>query len=138
MASFIGETFWRYLNIILRRNDAPEDTVESRLGEQWDALCEHGRRYVEESGGKAISQTITLTLKVRTFQTENGEFANEIAPMIKGVIPSVPLPTKLVYLDREGVAHTVPVQVDLPIMGIRGSVEGGKQEGAAKPAVKLG
>jgi len=128
MASFTKEAFWRYVNIILRRNDAPEDTIESRLGEQWEALCEHGRRYVEGSGGKAISQTITLTLKVKTYQTENGEYVNEIAPVIKGVIPSIPLPTKMVYLDRDGVAHTVPVQVEMPMMGVRGAVEGGKQE----------
>lgn len=138
MASFIGETFWRYLNIILRRNEAPEDTIESRLGEQWDALCQHGRRYVEESAGKPISQTITLTFKVKTFRTENGEYANEISPLIKGVIPSVPLPSKLVYLDREGVAHTVPVQIEAPIMGIRPkAIEGGKQDNAAKPAAKV-
>jgi hypothetical protein len=31
-------------------------------------------------------------------------------------------------VDREGVAHTVPVQVDMPLMGVRGAVEGGKQE----------
>ena len=138
MASFIGETFWRYVNMILRRPEAQDVTIESRLGEQWDALCQHGRRYVEESAGKPIVQTITLTLKVKTFKNDNGEYINEIAPNIKGVIPSAPLPTKHVYLDRDGVAHTVAVQVDLPIMGIKGSVEGGKQDNAAKPAVKLG
>lgn len=136
MASFIGETFWRYMNMILRRQEAPEDTIESRLGEQWDALCQYGRRYVEESAGKPIVQTITMTLKVKTYKTENGEYVNEIAPNIKGVIPSVPLPTKHVYLDRDGVAHTVPVQVEMAPMGITGAVNGGKQESAPKGAVK--
>lgn len=128
MASFTGETFWRYIGIILRRKERPDESIETKLGAQWDALCEAGREHVEGTGGNAVVQTITLTLKVKTFRTENNEIANEVSARIKGVIPDVPLPTKLVYVDHDGVCHTTPQQVDLPTMGIKGAVDGGKQD----------
>ncbi len=137
MASFWGKSFWQYANIILQRREVPEETIESKLGEQWDALCESGRAHVEGTNGLACVQTISVSFKVKTYRSENGEMANEITPTIKGVIPVVPLPSRVVFLDKENVAHTVPQQIDMGIMGIKGSVDGGKQD-AAKPAVKVG
>lgn len=128
MASFSGDGVWRYLGMILRRKERPNESIETKLGAQWDALCEAGRAHVEGTGGNAVLQTITITLKVKTFRTENNEIANEVTARIKGVVPDVPLPSKLVYLDHDGVCHTTPQQVDLPLMGVKGVVEGGKQD----------
>ena len=135
MASFTGESVWAYLNLILRRKkqhsdvvDLSDETIQSKLGTQWDALCEAGRAHVEGTGGNAVTQTITLTLKVKTFRTENNEIANEVTARIKSVVPDIPLPSKLVYLDHDGVCHTTPQQVDLPLMGVKGVVEGGKRD----------
>lgn len=138
MASFQGDGALRYLGLILVRKECPGENIESKIGEQWDKLVEYGRAHVEGTGGNAIVQTITLTLKVKMHRTEGDELACEVTPRIKGVVPDVPLPTRTVFIDRDNVAHTVPVQVDLPIMGIKGSVDGGKQESAPKGAVKLG
>lgn len=128
MASFDGTGMWRMLGFILRRKERPDESIESKLAAQWDALCEAGREHVEGTGGNAVTQKITVTFTVKTFRTENNEIANEVTARIKGVIPDVPLPSKLVYMDHDGVCHTTPQQVDLPIMGIKGSVEGGKSE----------
>lgn len=127
MASFAGESVWRGLVRLLRRQDQPDaPTLEERIGKEWDALAAGCRDFVEQSGGKACSGKITIELKVKAYRTQNGEVALDIAPSVAAKIPNAPLPARQVFLDREAVAHTQPVQVDLPIMGIRGTVDGGK------------
>ena len=99
---------------------------------------EAGREHVEKTD-LACVQTITITLKVKTYKTDGDEMANEIASKIKGVIPSVPLPTKRVFMDPENVCHTTSQQKDDPAQLALRVVPGVGNDDTAKagkPAVK--
>lgn len=140
MAHFTGDNLWQMLNLILVRRELPDETLAAELGRQWNALCEAGREHVEKTD-LACVQTITITLKVKTSKTDGDEMENEITPKIKGVIPSVPLPTKRVFMDPDGVCHTTSQQKDDPAQLALRVVPGvGNDDAAkaAKPAVKLG
>lgn len=140
MPHFTGDNIWHSLNQILVRRELPDETLAAEFGRQWDAACESGREHVEKTG-LACVQTISLTFKVTTSKTDGDEMENEIAPKIKGVIPSVPLPTKRVFLDRDGVCHTTSQQKDDPAQLALRVVPGVGNDDAAKAAkqvVKLG
>lgn len=136
---FTGDNLWQALNLILVRRELPDETLAAELGRQWDALCEAGREHVEKTD-LAVVQTITITLKVKTYKTDGDEMANEIASKIKGVIPSVPLPTKRVFMDPENVCHTTSQQKDDPAQLALRVVPGVGNDDTAKagkPAVKV-
>ena len=139
MPSFTGNNLWQMLNLILVRRELPEETLAAELEKQWDALCDAGREHVEKTD-TAVVQTITLTLKVKTYRTDGDEMCNEITLKVKGVIPSVPLPTKRVFMDPENVCHTTSQQKDDPAQLALRVVPGVGNDDvakAAKPAVKV-
>ncbi len=137
MAHFTGDNLWQMLNLILVRRELPDENLTAELSRQWDALCEAGREHVKKTD-TAVVQTITITLKVKTYKTDGDEMANEITPKIKGVIPSVPLPTKRVFMDPENVCHTTSQQKDDPAQLALRVVPGvGNDAVAGKPAVKV-
>lgn len=140
MAHFTGDNLWQMLNLILVRRELPHETLAAEIGRQWEALVEAGREHVEKTD-TAVVQTITITLKVKTYKTDGDEMANEITAKVKGVIPSVPLPTKRVFMDPENVCHTTSQQKDDPAQLALRVVPGvGNDDAAkaAKSAVRLG
>jgi hypothetical protein len=128
MASIAGSGAWRGLNVACQRKDIPDaPTIEDRIGSAWDEANERIRSAMEQNGGKAVAGSITFTLKLKGHKTPNGEYAVDVDPGISSKLPNIPMTKIQVYLDHDSVAHTAPVQVDMPIMGIRPSaIEGGK------------
>jgi len=129
MAVIEGGGAWRGLNqALVKKGQEDAPTLEQRVGAKWDALCAAIRETVELNGGKACTGEVTLKIKVRGCRTENEEVEMSVTPILSGKVPEAPLPQTRVYLDHDAIAHTQPVQVNLPIMGIKGAVEGGKNK----------
>lgn len=138
MATVEGSNAWRALNqALVRRGQEDTPTLEERLGIAWDAACVALRDTIENNGGKACSGKITLEISVKACRTEHDEIEVAITPKITTKLPLAPLGAARVWLDHDAVAHTQPTQITLPIMGIRGAVEGGKEEPAPKATKKV-
>lgn len=135
MASIRGGGAWRGLTVACQRKDIPDaPTNEDRIGDAWDEACDKIRAAMEQNGGKAVRGKITFTLQLKGHKTPNGEYAIDVEPGVSSTLPNIPMHKIQVYLDHDGVAHTQPTQVDLPIMGIRPTaIEGGKNSNVEQP-----
>lgn len=139
MASIAGSGAWRGLNVACQRKDVPDaPTIEDRIGGAWDEANERIRSAMEQNGGKAVSGSITFTLKLKGHKTPNGEYAVDVDPGISSKLPNIPMTKIQVYLDHAAVAHTAPVQVDMPIMGIRPAAINGGGNGNVQQPVNTG
>jgi hypothetical protein len=134
MASIAGSGAWCGLNVACQRKDVPDaPTIEDRIGQAWDEANERIRSAMEQNGGKAVSGSITFTLKLKGHKTPNGEYAVDVDPGISSKLPNIPMTKIQVYLDHDSVAHTAPVQVDMPIMGIRPTAISGGNNNVQQP-----
>lgn len=134
MASIAGSGAWRGLNVACQRKDVPDaPTIEDRIGSAWDEANERIRNAMEQNGGKAVAGSITFTLKLKGHKTPNGEYAVDVDPGISSKLPNIPMTKIQVYLDHDAVAHTAPVQVDMPIMGIRPNAISGGNSNVQQP-----
>lgn len=136
MATVQGEHAIQRLSAIMQNRDSEDDPgLLAEAGLSLDEVFERMRAHVERTD-KACTGNVTITLKLKAYRSKGGEVAVDVEAGVASKSPAPPKRETQVYLDRDGVAHTTPQQEELPIMGIKGSVSGGKQD-APKAAAKV-
>lgn len=117
------------LNAIMRNGGDPDDQgMLADIGREvlrvYNECAEFTRRT-----GKACKGQVSVTLDMKAFKSETETEVDFAMQPIKTKSPPKTLPRKKrTFAGHDGEISTVPVQVEMPIMGIKGSVEGGKKD----------
>lgn len=125
------------LHVIMQDNENPDEQ---------GMLADMGRELLRVYGEcasftratkKACKGQVVVTFDLHACRTE-GDKETEVSIALQPIKTKSPPKTfarkKRTFAGHDGEISTVPVQEELPIMGIKGSVDGGKKE--APPVAK--
>ena len=131
MSVIQGDQAIQRLAAVLRRRDDPDDEGPlAEVGKAWDEVLERMRSYVDQTGN-ACKGKITFTIDLKAKRNGN-EVSLEVETGTAQKAPSPPKRATILYLDRDAVANTSPVQDELPMFQVK---DGGKKNGdSAKKA----
>lgn len=125
------------LNAIMRDSNNPDDNgMLHDIGSETLRVYNEVAEFVRRTGNKCSGQVLVV-IDLKGFKSETETEIDMHMQPIKTKSPPKTLPRKKrTFAGHDGEISTVPVQEELPIMGIKGSVEGGKKE-APKAAAKV-
>lgn len=117
------------LNAIMRDGGNPDDNgMLFDIGKETLRVYNEIAEYVRRTGAKFTGQ-VTVVIDLKGFKSETEtEIDLHMQPIKTKSPPRTASRKKRTFAGHDGEISTVPVQVEMPTMGIRGSVEGGKKE----------
>lgn len=129
-------------NALVRLNDIMRTGADEDNG----FLADIGREFLRVYGecaaysrltDKACKGQLVVTIDFKAFKSER-EYEVDVTmqPIKTKAPPKTHARKKRTFAGHDGELHTVAVQPELPIMGIKGSVEGGKKD-APKATAKV-
>ena len=133
------DTALQRFHVVMRDSDNPDDEGLMRdVGAEILRVSDLVGEHVEKTG-KAFKGTVTAVFEIngspdgKMVEVEIG-----LKPMATKVPPKTIARKARFWRGSDGELSTVPVQKEQMTFPALRPVEGGKQENAAKPAVKLG
>jgi hypothetical protein len=125
------------LNALVRNTDDPDDNgALADMGSEVLRVYNECAAFTRRTG-KACKGQVTVIFDLKASKSEKETEVDVSIQPIKTKSPPKTLPRKKrTWAGHDGEISTIPVQEDLPLMGIKGAVEGGNKD-AGKPAVKV-
>ena len=131
------DTVVQRLHVIMRDGNDPDDQgMLVDMGRELLRVYNACAAYTRRTGGKAFKGTATVVFEFHSHKSETETEVDITMRPITSKQPPLTMPRKKrTFAGHDGEISTVPIQEELPITGIKGSVNGGKQD-APKGAVK--
>jgi hypothetical protein len=120
------------LNVILRDQGNPDDQgLLVDIGREVLRIYNECADYTRKTGSKCKGQ-VNVVIDFSAFKSEREtEVDFHMQPIKTKGPPKTLARKKRTFAGHDGEISTVPVQEELPIMGIKGSVDGGKKQQVA-------
>lgn len=124
------ENAMQRLHAIMQDKDNPDEQgMLADMGRELLRVYNECQEFTRRSGGKACKGQVTVVFDLHSFKSETEiEVDLTMQPIKTKSPPKTFARKKRTFATRDGEISTVPTQEELPIMGIKGSVDGGKKE----------
>lgn len=128
------------LNAIMRSGDEKDAGFLADIGREVLRIYNECAAYTRQTD-KACKGQATVIFDFKSSRSEGNEVEVDVTmqPIKTKSPPKTFARKKRTFAGHDGEISTVPVQEELPIMGIKGAVDGGKNEkkDASKAGVKV-
>lgn len=116
------------LNAIMRSGDDSDEGFLADIGRELLRVYNESAAFTRQTD-KACKGQVVVTFDFKASRSDGGEVEVDVSmqPIKTKSPPKTFARKKRTFAGHDGEISTVPVQEELPIMGIKGSVEGGKK-----------
>jgi hypothetical protein len=126
------------LNVIMRSGDTDDPGFLADMGREVLRVYNECAFFTRQTD-KACKGQVTVIFDFKASRSEGEEVEVDVSmqPVKTKSPPKTFARKKRTFAGHDGEISTVPTQVELPIMGIKGSVDGGKKDAPEAQKAKV-